>query len=449
MTKTDARPADRDLATSPVPSPAPAKAGHSSTFRSLRHRNFRLFFTGQLISQTGTWLSMVTQTLLVLSLTKSGIVLGLLTAAQFGPILLLGAWAGAIADRADKRKLLMTVQALAMVQSVALGVIVLAGWASIPAIFALAAVQGVLTAFDNPSRRAFVVEMVPNEDVNNAVSLNSAVMTGSRVVGPAAAGGLVLLVGYGWPFLIDAVTYIAVLAGLYLMRPSELNRSAPTPKAKGQVREGLRYIQRDKRLLVPLVMMAIVGTLAFNFSVTIPLLVDGPLHGSTSTFTFLFSVLSLGSLIGALITARRTEVTSVQLVVAAAAFGVAMLLLAVTPGLVVAFPFAILIGLASIAFMTSSTAIVQVLAGPEYRGRVLAIQSMVFLGSTPIGGPLVGWISDVAGPRAGIAVGGVACLAAATYGAKALEIPIRRRHRIDPSVTEETVLDDETVALVD
>lgn len=399
----------------------------SDTFRSLRVRNFRLFFSGQLISQTGTWLSMITQTLLVLSLTKSGIALGLLTACQFGPVLVLGAWAGAIADRADKRKLLMIVQALAMVQSIALGLVVLAGWASVPVIFALAAVQGVLTAFDNPVRRAFVVEMVEKEDLANAVSLNSAVMTGSRVVGPAAAGALVLTVGYGWPFLIDAVSYLAVLAGLYLMRPDELFRSAPTAKAKGQVREGIRYIRANRELFVPLAMMAVIGTFAFNFSVTIPLLVEGPLHAGTSTFTWLFSVLSIGSLVGALITARRSEVTANQLVASAAAFGVAMLLLAAAPNLGFAFPAGILLGLASIAFMTSSTAIVQVVAGPEYRGRVLAIQSMVFLGSTPIGGPIVGWISDVAGPRAGIVVGGISCLVAAAYGSRALEVHRRRR----------------------
>jgi len=275
-----------------------------------------------------------------------------------------------------------------------------------------------------------VVEMVPAEDLSNAVSLNSAVMTGSRVVGPALAGVLVLSVGYGWPFILDAVTYVAVLAGLFMMRPAELYRSAPMAKAKGQVRQGLRYIRSDPQLFVPLVMMAIIGTFAFNFSVTIPLLVDGPLGGDEATFTLLFSVLSLGSLLGALLTARRTEVTSRHLVMSAGAFGIAMLLLAAAPGLGFAFPAAVLIGLGSIAFMTSSTAIVQLLAGPEYRGRVLAVQSMVFLGSTPIGGPLVGWVSDVRGPRAGIVLGGISCLVAAVYGARALGVGARP----DPTV---------------
>lgn len=401
---------------------AKLRSASSETFRSLRTRNFRLFFTGQLISQTGTWLTMITQTLLVLSLTNSGIALGLLTACQFGPMLVLGAWAGAVADRADKRTLLITVQALAMAQSVALGIVVLVGWASVPVIFALAAVQGVITSFDNPTRRAFVVEMVPPEDLSNAVSLNSAVMTGSRVVGPALAGALVILFGYGWPFILDAVTYTAVLAGLVMMRPDELFRSAPMAKAKGQVRAGLRYIRSERELLVPLIMMAMIGTLAFNFSVTVPLLVRRSLGGSTSTFTFVFSVLSLGSLVGALMTARRRQVTHRHLVGSAAAFGVSMLLFAAAPNLGFVFAASILLGLSSIAFMTSSTAIVQLKAGPEYRGRVLAIQSMVFLGSTPIGGPIIGWLSDVAGARAGLVAGAVSCLVAAAYGARALGV---------------------------
>lgn len=423
----------------------------NDTFRSLKVRNFKLFFGGQLVSQTGTWLTMIAQTLLVLKLSHgSGVAIGFLTACQFGPVLVLGAWAGAVADRADKRKLLMIVQALAMLQSFALATMVFSHHASVPAVYVLAGLQGILTSFDNPCRRAFVVEMVPPAEVSNAVSLNSAIMTGSRVVGPAAAGALVLSVGYGWCFGLDAISYLAVLWGLWAMRSSELFSAERRPHEKGQVREGLRYIRSQRKLLVPLVMMAIIGTLAFNFSVTIPLLVEKTLHGGTGSFTLMFSVLSLGSLFGALWTARRREVTSRQLVVAAVAFGIGMLGLAAAPVLVAAFPLAVLMGVASITFMTSSTAIVQVLAGPEYRGRVLAIQSMVFLGSTPIGGPLIGWISDVGGPRLGIAVGGLSCLAAAAYGARALHTGLRSPARaVDPTVTEETVLDDEAISLAD
>lgn len=395
------------------------------TFRSLHVRNFRLFFTGQLISQTGTWLTMVAQTLLVLKLTDSGVAIGLLTAFQFGPVLILGAWAGSVADRSDKRSLLIKAQTAAMVQSLVFATVVFATHSrpAIGLIYALAFVQGIITAFDNPARRAFVVEMVPKDLVANAVSLNSTVMTGSRIVGPAAAGLLVVTVGFGWAFLIDGLSYIAVIYGLFLMRSEELHPSTPMAKGKGQVREGLRYVRSKPELFVPLVMMAVIGTFAFNFQVTIPLLVTGPLGGSEGTFTLLFSILSLGSMAGALWTARRTDVTGEQIIVAAAGFGVTMLLLAVAPTLLASFPAAILLGVASIAFMTTSTAIVQMRAAPEYRGRVLALQAMVFLGSTPIGGPTVGWVSDTFGPRSGVALGGAACLAAAAWARTAMRRP--------------------------
>ena len=390
------------------------------TFRSLHVRNFRLFFTGQLVSQTGTWLTSVALTLLVLDMTGSGVAIGVLTACLFGPVLVLGAWAGSVADRSDKRRLLIRTQAAAMVQSLVLAAAVLSGHAPLPVLYGLALVTGVLTAFDNPARRAFVVEMVPGDMVPNAVSLNSAVRTGSRILGPAAAGLLVVTVGYGWAFLVDGLSYIAVIWGLRAMSVAELHPSIPTPRAAGQVRDGLRYVRSQPDLLVPLMMMAAIGTLAFNFSVTLPLLVTGPLGGGAGTFTILFSVLSVGSLVGALWTARRSDVSPTEIIGAAAGFGVTMLLLAAAPTLLAAFPAAILLGVASIGFMTTSTAIVQLRAAPEYRGRVLALQAMVFLGSTPIGGPIVGWISDTAGPRAGIALGGLACLAAAAWGHRVL-----------------------------
>lgn len=395
-------------------------AAARDTFRSLQVRNFRLFFGGQLISQTGTWLMMVAQTLLVLDITGSGVAVGLLAAFQFGPVLVLGAWAGSIADRSDKKVLLTRLQTAAMVQSLALAAVVLAGAASLTAIYALALAKGVITAFDNPARRAFVVEMVPTRLVPNAVSLNSTVMTGSRVLGPALAGVLVTTVGYGWTFLIDGLSYLALLWGLHAMHTAELRPSEPAPRGPGQVRDGLRHVRDRPELLVPLVAMALIGTFAFNFQVTVPLLVTGPLGGSEQTFTLLFSVLSVGSMVGALWTARRSDATGQQIVASALGFGVAMLLLAASPGLGVAVGVAVLLGLASIVFMTTSTAIVQMRADAAYRGRVLALQSMVFLGSKPIGGPIVGWVADSFGPRASIALGGVACLVAAAWAHRAI-----------------------------
>jgi len=386
------------------------------TFASMRIRNFRLFFAGQSVSQIGTWLSMVAQTLLVLELTKSGIALGLLAAAQFGPVLLLGAWAGVVADRSDKRKLLLLVQSLAMLQSFAMAALAFMGSPPLVAIYLVALAGGFITAFDNPARRSFVVEMVPETHVNNAVSLNSALMTGSRVIGPALAGLLVTTVGFGWTFLIDGLSYIAVLSGLALMRSSELRSAPPLARAKGQVRAGLRYARSVPQLWMPLVMMALIGTFAFNFQVVFPIFVTDDLGGSDSTFTLLFSWLSLGSLIGALAVARRTSTTVRRVAMTAIAFGGGMVLIGMAPTTTVAFIVAPIVGAASIAFMTASTALVQTEADPSMRGRVLALQAMVFLGSTPIGGPIVGWITEHFGARYAIGVGALACVGAGLWG---------------------------------
>jgi MFS family permease len=275
---------------------------------------------------------------------------------------------------------------------------------------------GVATAFDNPARRAFVVETVRVEDVNNAVSLNSALMTSARVVGPALAGVLITTVGYVWCFALDGLSYLAVIAGLAMVRSGDLRKPPVTERGKAQVRAGLRYVRTVPELWISLVMMAVVGTLAFNFQVVMPLFVKEDLAGDDRTFTLLFSVLSVGSLLGALATARRTTIGVRQLVVACVAFGATMIVLAATPTLAFAFPVAVAMGWSSIGFMTASTAIVQLRADPVMRGRVLALQAIVFLGSTPIGGPILGAVCEAFGPRAGLLLGGCAAMAAAAFG---------------------------------
>jgi len=406
------------------------------TFRSLRLRNFRLFFGGQLISQIGNWLTLIAQALLVLKLTDSGIALGLLAACQFGPVLFLGAWAGLVADRSDKRKLLIIVQVFAMAQSFALAAIAFMHSPPVAAIYIIAIFGGVATAFDNPARRAFVVEMVPEVDVQNAVSLNSAMMTGSRIVGPALAGLLIHTVGYGWTFAADGISYIAVIVGLALMRTSELRPHTPSPRGKGQVREGFRYVRRMPELFVPLVMMAIVGTFAFNFQTVMPLLVKRTLHGDDTTFTLIYSVISVGSLMGALLSARRSTIEIRDIVRSALAFGVSMMLLALAPNVLAACLIGLLMGVGSITFMTTSTAIVQLRADPSMRGRVLALQAIVFLGSTPIGGPILGWVCQQYGARTGVMVGGVSGVIAAFYGWRSFRSAPRRAadgHAVDDS----------------
>jgi MFS family permease len=392
------------------------RAATRETFRSFHTRNFRLFFGGQLISQIGNWLTLIAQTLLVLKLTDSGIALGALAAAQFGPVLLLGSWAGLVADRSDKRKLLLIVQAIAMAQSFTLAALAFTGHPPVLAIYAVAIVGGVTIAFDNPARRAFVVEIVPEDDMQNAVSLNSALMTGSRVIGPVIAGLLVVNVGFGWCFLVDAFSYIAVLAGLWLMRTEELRPAPVTRKGKGQIREGLRYARSVPDLWVPLVMMAAVGTLSYNFQTVFPLFNERDLHGSTTTYTWLFAVVSVGALIGALRVARRHTTSIRSVALSSLGYGAAMTVMAFAPNQWIAYAVGLLLGVTSIAFLTSSTAIVQMRSAPEMRGRVLALQAMLFLGSTPIGGPIVGWIAQQFGARYAIGVGAVAAFGAGLWG---------------------------------
>lgn len=396
---------------------AAATPERTSMFSSLRHRNFRLFFGGQMISQIGNWLTLVAQALFVLHLTdNNGVAVGVLTACQFLPVLVLGAWTGVVADRADKRRLLIIVQSFAMLQSFALAGLAFMGDPPLLAIYAVAMAGGLTTAFDNPARRAFVTEMVPPENVQNAVSLNSAMMTSSRIFGPALAGLLIVTVGYGWCFALDGVSYVAVIAGLWMMRPADLRPSVAAERAKGQVRAGLAYARSTPDLWIPLVMMAIIGTFAMNFSVVMPLFVKTSLGGTDTTFTLMYSVISAGSVVGALIAARRVHTDVRHVIVGAVTFGASMLVMAVVPGMPLAFVVAVAIGLSSITFMTASTAIVQMRSLPEMRGRVLALQAIVFLGSTPIGGPVLGVICETLGARAGMAVGGASGVGAAVWG---------------------------------
>ena len=358
--------------------------------------------------------------------------LGLLAAAQFGPVLLFGAFAGLIADRSDKRKLLLVVQSFAMVQSFCLAVLAFSGRPPVVVVYAVAMFGGLAMAFDNPARRSFVVELVDEDDIGNAVSLNSALMTGSRVVGPALAGLLITTVGFGWCFALDGLSYLAVLAGLLLIDPAQVRRAPLTERAGGQIREGLRYARSVPELWIPLTMMAVIGTLAFNYQTVLPLFVTRDLGGTTVTFTLLMSVVSVGSLIGALATARRRSISIRSVSVAALAFGVAMGCLAVAPGQPVAFGVGLVMGLSSISFMTASTAIVQLTATPSMRGRILALQAMVFLGSTPIGGPIVGTISQHFGARYSLALGAAGTLVAGVFGL----VTVRYRARAAVAVTE-------------
>ncbi|HEX3542325.1 MAG TPA: MFS transporter [Acidimicrobiales bacterium] len=402
--------------TAPV-TPATAKRGFvRRTFSSLRARNFRLFFIGQTISNTGNWLTMVALTLLVLHRTGSGIAVGLLSACQFGPILLLSAWAGVIVDRTNKRTLLYVTQGLEMAQSFVLAALAFSHHAPLWAFYVTAAAGGCMLAFDNPVRRTFVNEMVTIEDVPNAVTLYSAMVNMSRIVGPAIAGVLIVTVGYGWSFTADAISYLTVLVALTMMRPSELRSVAVTPRGRGQVRAGLRYIASVPELWITFVMLLIVGTISYNFTVVFPLFVEKGLHGSDAYYTAVYSAFSAGALVGALAVARRTTVSVRTVAMGSASLGVAMLFLSAVPNLALAVAVATLVGATSVAYLTSTTALAQIRTEQHMIGRVLAIQTVLLVGTTPIGGPILGAITDAVGGRAPVIIGGVAALAAAAFG---------------------------------
>jgi MFS family permease len=399
-----------------MPDAEPRPSFLERTLSSLRSRNFRLFFIGQTVSNTGNWLTLVALTLLVFHRTGSGVAVGVLSACQFGPILLLSAWAGVIIDRHDKRKLLFITQSLEMCQSFALAALAFMPHAPLPAFYVIAAAGGCLLAFDNPARRTFVNEMVPIEDVPNAVTLYSAMVNISRIAGPAIAGLLIVTVGYGWCFTIDGISYLTVITSLAMMRTSELRRVAVAARAKGQVRAGLKYITSVPELWITFAMLLIIGTISYNFTVVFPLYVEKGLHGSDAQYTLVYSAFSFGGLMGALLVARRLTVNIRTVASGAASLGLAMLVLAAVPNVAVAAIVAVGVGAASVAYMTATTSIAQIRSDQEMIGRVLAVQTVLLIGTTPIGGPILGLISDAFGARWPVFIGGIAAIGAAAFG---------------------------------
>jgi MFS family permease len=390
----------------------------SDTFRSLNTRNFRLFFIGQATSQTGTWMEMVAMTWLVLQLTGSGVALGLVTAAKFLPLLVLGAWAGLLADRLDRHHFMLAAQVAFAVVAGVLAILVLLDAYSVGVLYGFALVFGLITALDNPTRRALVNDLVDRDDLANAVGLNSTLMTGSRVVGPAVAGALIAGPGVAWCFVLNAASYLAVIVALLRMDRSAIQPAPRVEKAKGQLREGLAYVRRTPELLLPLLLVTVIGTLAFNYQVTLPLLADRTLNGDATTFTLLFSTLSLGSVAGALTLARRQDLTVTAILKAASGLAVTLAALALAPNATLAMVAAVGVGFTGMFVISGSNALVQLRADTAMRGRVLALFGIVFLGSTPIGGPIVGTVAEVFNPRVSILVGAVAAAGAALWMAR-------------------------------
>jgi len=391
------------------------------TFASLKIRNYRLYFIGQAISLCGTWMQIIAQSWLVLKITGSGASLGFVIALQFLPILLLGPWAGVVIDRMPKRKLLYCTQTAAGFLALMLGVLVVTGLVQLWMVEVFALCLGVVNTFDNPTRQTFVQEMVSKEKLANAVSLNSTQVNLARAVGPAIAGILIATIGIGFCFLLNAFSYIAVLTALVMMRENELHATPPAPKAKGQMREGFRYVRSSPILRNTLLMMALVGTFTYEFNVILPLFARFTFHGGARTYAALNTAIGIGSIVGALISANRKKMSPRELVNAAFYFGAAMFIAALAPNIVLAMGAMVLVGLFSINFLSLSNVTLQLGSASEMRGRVMALWSVAFLGSTPIGGPIIGWIGEHMSPRWGLATGAIAALAAACLGIWALK----------------------------
>ena len=392
------------------------RARFEATFRSLRVRNYRLFFLGQIVSVSGTWMQIVALGWLVLDLSDgSALAVGVVTALQQVPMLLLGAWGGVIADRFSKRRILVVTQAVSAGTSLALGVLAITGHATLVNVGALALLTGCATVVDLPTRQVFLSELVDTDDLINAVGLNSAVFNGARIVGPAGAGVLLLTVGAGWCFVLNGVSFLAVIVALLAMRPDELRRSPLVARAKGQVRAGLVYIVRTPELRANLVLMTVVGTLSINFPVVLPLLAKETFGGDAGTYSLFTVAMGLGALVGALQAAGRRAVNERLLVRAAIGFGVMSCVAAVAPNLGGLLPILVVMGAVNITLFATSNTLLQLRSDPAMRGRVLAVRGVTVLGTTPIGAPATGWICDTFGPRWGLAVGGFAGLAAAAW----------------------------------
>lgn len=390
------------------------------TFAALAVPNYRRYFAGQAVSLVGTWMQTVAQGWLVLQMTGSGTALGMVAAAQFLPILLLAPYGGVLADRLDKRRVLIATQLGLGATALLLGVLVVTGLVQLWMVMALALALGLLTALDNPARQAFVQEMVSPERLRNAVSLNSVMVNTARALGPAVAGVLIAVAGTGVCFLVNAASYAAVVFALVGMNTATLTPTAPARRAPGQVRQGLAYVGHTTELLVPLLMLALVGTLAYEFSVVLPLMARGPLDGGPGTYGLLTSAMGAGAVVGGLVVAGHGRTGLRPLTVAAAMFGAAILATAAAPTVAVALVALTLVGAASVTFLAVGNSTLQLTSDPRFRGRVMALWTVAFLGSTPLGAPIIGWISEVLSPRGGLVVGGLACLVAAAVGAIAL-----------------------------
>lgn len=382
-------------------------AARRRTFRSLSVPNYRSYFLGQAVSVAGTWMQRVAQDWLVLDLSDSAVALGVATALQFLPTLLFGLWGGVLVDRIDRRRAIMVTQAISAVLAAVLAALVLGDAVALWMVYALALGLGFVTVIDVPARHAFVTELVGPEDYVNAQALNSTVHNAGRLVGPALAGVLIAGVDVGAAFAVNAISFAAVLLGLARMDPRQLRQRQPAPRARGQARQGLRYVWQHPELRACMLLVAVVALLGQNFRVVLPLLARDTFHGGPEVYGWLTSALGVGAVLGALASAARASVTAWSLLTWTGAFAAVNVVAAFAPGLGIAMAVMVGVGVANICFNTLARTLLQIGAEDTMQGRVIALHSIVFLGSTPLGGPVTGWVCERWGPRAGLLLAGV------------------------------------------
>jgi MFS family permease len=388
-------------------------AALSRSFDSLAVPNYRRYFVGQVISLSGNWMQSVATIWLILGLTGSGIAVGLTTALEFLPILLLGAWGGLLADRLPKRQLLLATQVLMAIPALALLTVTATGVVAPWMVFLAVLARGAVNAVDNPTRQSFVIEMVGSDRLVNAVSLNSVIVQAARIVGPAVAGITIATLGVVPCFALNALTFVAMIVALWGMDPEGLRPAPPAAREPGAIRAALRYVKRTPELALPLALMALVGTLGFNFQVVLPLLAKFSFGGGPATYAALISAMGVGSIVGALVNGAHGRTGPRLIAGGALAFGASALLAAAMPSLAFEIPVLALLGASAVTFAATINSTLQLAVSPHMRGRVMALYSVVFLGSTPIGGPLAGWLCEAYDPRVALLLAGVTGVAAA------------------------------------
>jgi len=378
-----------------------------STLSSFAYRNFTMYFFGQMISIAGTWMQTVAQAFLVLHLTHSGTDLGLLMAARTLPMLLLGPMGGLLVDRFSRIKMLYFTNAFSGVLCGILAWVVIDGRANILLIYLMALGLGLIQVVDNPARQVILSDLVPVKELSNAVSLNSVMINAGRVIGPGFAGLVIAGFGVGTCFAVNALSFVVVLVTLAFIRVHELEVAVHPVRERGQIRAGLRHVLERRELLLPLLLLLVAGTLTWEFQVSIPLIAQKTFNGNGNTYGTLFACVGLGAVIGGLVTAARPQPTNRGLAYAAIGWGATCVLAGISPTLTLEYPAMVLVGYGSVAFNAISKTKMQMAAIPSMRGRVMALWSVAWVGSTPIGGPIVGYVGQHLGPRWSWYIGGV------------------------------------------